>query len=72
MLLLFMFLQIFFSLIFYLIKFGGYSLNEHFCNVCTSLGAAPKFTSMIYAIIYVGILFIPAYLLYRKKIFIRL
>jgi predicted acyltransferase len=60
------------SLIFYLIKFGGYSLNEHFFRVCTSQGAAPKFTSMIYAIIYVGILFIPAYLLYRKKIFIRL
>jgi predicted acyltransferase len=60
------------ALPFYVIKFGGSSLNEYFFNIFTSLGAAPKFVSMIYAIMYVGILFIPAYLLYRRKIFIRL
>jgi predicted acyltransferase len=61
-----------FALFFYILKFGGSSLNEHFFNFFTSIGGAPKFVSMIYAIIYVGILFVPAYLLYRKKIFIKL
>ncbi len=61
-----------FALFFYEIKMGGSTLNEHFCNFFTSRGAAPEFTSMIYAMIYVGILFIPAYFLYKRKIFIKL
>jgi predicted acyltransferase len=61
-----------FALFFYIIKFGGSSLNEHFFNIFTAAGLAPKFVSMVYALIYVGILFIPAWLLYRKKIFIKL
>jgi hypothetical protein len=60
------------ALLFYLIKFGGSSLNEYFFNICTSLGFEPEFVSMVYALIYVWILFIPAYILYRKKIFITL
>jgi predicted acyltransferase len=61
-----------FALFFYGIKIGGSSLNEHFFNFFTSVGGAPKFVSMIYALMYVGILFIPAYVLYKKKIFIKL
>lgn len=61
-----------FAIFFYGIKPGGSSLNEHFFNFFTSIGGAPKFVSMIYALIYVGILFIPAYLLYKRKIFIKL
>jgi predicted acyltransferase len=61
-----------FALFFYGIKLGGSSLNEHFCNFFTSLTGAPKFVSMIYALMYVGVLFIPAYILYKKKIFIKL
>jgi len=61
-----------FALFFYGIKIGGNSLNDHFFNFFTSIGAAPKFVSMIYALMYVGILFIPAYILYRRKIFIKL
>jgi predicted acyltransferase len=61
-----------FALFFYIIKFGGSSLNEHFFNIFTAAGLAPKFVSMVYALIYVGILFIPAWLLYRKKIFVKL
>lgn len=60
------------ALFFYGIRLGGGSLNDHFFNIFTSLGLAPKFVSMTYAIIYVGILFIPAYLLYRRKIYIKL
>lgn len=61
-----------FALFFYGFKPGGSSLNEHFCNLFTSLTGAPKFVSMIYALMYVGVLFIPAYILYKKKIFIKL
>jgi predicted acyltransferase len=61
-----------FAIFFYGIKLGGSSLNDHFFNFFTSMGGAPKFVSMIYALMYVGILFIPAYFLYKKKIFIKL
>jgi predicted acyltransferase len=58
--------------IFYGIKFGGESLNMHFFNVFTSIGMGEKLASMLYAIIYVCIIFLPAVILYRKKIFIKL
>jgi predicted acyltransferase len=61
-----------FALIFYGISIGGSSLNDHFFYFLTSIGGPPKFVSMIYAIMYVGILFIPAYILHRNKIFIKL
>jgi predicted acyltransferase len=61
-----------FALFFYVIRFDGISLNERFFNFFTSVGGAPKFVSMIYALMYVGVLFIPAYLLYNRKIFIKL
>lgn len=61
-----------FALFFYGIKFGGSSLNDHFFNFFTSIGGAPKFVSMIYALMYVGILFVPAWILYKRKIFIKL
>lgn len=58
--------------IFYGIKVGGHSLNLHFFSLFTGIGFGEKFTSMIYALIYVCIIFIPALVLYRKKIFIKL
>jgi len=61
-----------FRYLFYGVEFAGGSLNNHFFNLFTSLGGAPKFVSMVYALLYVGILFIPAYVLYKKKIFIKL
>lgn len=60
------------GLVFYSLKFGGSSLNEHFFNLFTSIGVAPKFVSMVYALIFICINFIPAYILYKKKIFIKL
>ena len=57
---------------FYGLKFGGESLNIHFFNVFTSIGLGEKFVSMIYAILYVCIIFIPALIMYRRKIFIKL
>ena len=58
--------------IFYGIKIGGESLNMHFFNALTGIGAGEKFTSMLYALIYVCIVFIPALILYRRRIFIKL
>jgi len=61
-----------FTLLFYGVKIAGASLNDHFFNLFTSVGLAPKVASMLYALLYVGINFIPAYILYKKKIFIKL
>lgn len=58
--------------IFYGLKFGGASLNEWFMNGLTQVGFDPKFASMLYAVIYMLIIFIPALIMYRKKIFIRI
>lgn len=61
-----------FAKFFYDLEISGASLNTHFFNYFTSIGMYPKLASMIYSLIYVGINFIPAYFLYRKKIFIKL
>ena len=60
------------GLLFYHMKIGGNSLNMHFFDVFTSIGLAPKFVSMIYSLIFICINFIPAYILFKKKIFIKL
>jgi predicted acyltransferase len=60
------------TVIFYGMKIGGSSLNELFMSGLTSAGIAPKLASVLYAIIYMLIIFIPALILYRKKIFIRI
>lgn len=54
------------------IQFGGASLKGHFMDFLAALGSAPKFASLLYALLYIGFLFIPALFLYRKKIFIKL
>lgn len=41
---------------------AGSSLNYHFFTFFTSLGGAPEFVSMVYALIYVGINFMSAYI----------
>jgi predicted acyltransferase len=60
------------ALFFYNLKIGGSSINEHFMTLFSEVGPSPQFWSMIFALIFVGINFIPAYILYRKKIFIKL
>ncbi|MFD1143317.1 acyltransferase family protein [Larkinella insperata] len=57
---------------FYYLKFGGHSLNEYGVSALTSLGFDPRFASMGYALFFVAVNFLPAYLLYRKRIFIKL
>ena len=60
------------SLLFYGIKLGGHSLNEHVVNMLINNSVSPKLASMLYALFFVCINFIPAYILYKKKIFIKL
>jgi predicted acyltransferase len=60
------------SPLFFGIKFGDVSLNQAFFSGLTQVGITPKLASMLYSLIYVGINFIPAYLLYKKKIFIKI
>jgi len=57
---------------FYAPIFGGESINGLFFNGLVSAGLAPKFVSLLYALLYTGICFIPGYFLYKKKIFIKL
>ncbi|MEE4176088.1 MAG: heparan-alpha-glucosaminide N-acetyltransferase domain-containing protein [Bacteroides sp.] len=57
--------------------FRGISIGEgglvyHAFQWLTATGMVPKLASLILALLYLGILFIPATILYRKKIFIKL
>jgi predicted acyltransferase len=58
--------------LFYGGHFGGKSLKGLFMDLFTGIGMEPKLVSLIAALLYIGILFIPAWILYRKKIFIKL
>jgi predicted acyltransferase len=61
-----------FALLFYRAKFGGLPLNELVVRKLIGIGTQPELASWLYAILFVCINFIPAYILYRKKIFIKL
>lgn len=60
------------ALIFYVAKFGGVSLNERFVQGLSNAGMDARLASLLYALLFVVLNFIPAWLLYRKKIFIKL
>jgi predicted acyltransferase len=60
------------TFIFYGIPVLKMSLSEHFMQLFNLAGWNLKLGSFLYALIYIAINFIPAWLLYRKKIFIRL
>ena len=57
---------------FYNIKYGDSSLNAHFMQLFENAGWSMKFGSFLYALLFVSFNFIPAWILYRKKIFIKL
>jgi predicted acyltransferase len=60
------------AIVFYGMPLGGKALNEHFMALAGPAGLSPKFFSMLYALLFTGLLFIPAWWLHKKKIFIRL
>ncbi len=57
---------------FYSWKIGGASLSTHWMNMFEHLGWSMKFGSFTYAVLFICFNFIPAWLLYKKKIFIKL
>lgn len=54
------------------VEFFGSSINRHMLDLFTAIGCGPKLSSLLYAMFYISVLFIPAIILYRKKIFIKL
>ena len=60
------------TLVFYRDSLWGISFSRTFMEYMTGIGVAAKFASLMYAIMYMLIIYIPTYILYRKKIFIKL
>lgn len=59
------------ALLLYEMKPGGMSLNERWMHGWMGMGWNAELASLVYALLFVCINFIPAWLLYRRKIFIR-
>ena len=59
------------ALVFYALPIAGETLNIQVTNVLTNIGLPPKLSSCIYALFFVCVNFIPAYYLFKKKIFIK-
>ncbi|MBN2613124.1 MAG: DUF1624 domain-containing protein [Bacteroidales bacterium] len=55
-----------------MIKIQGQSPVTHFMNLCAGISIPSKLASLLYALLIVVICYIPAWLLYRKRIFIKL
>ncbi|KQS33024.1 acyltransferase family protein [Dyadobacter sp. Leaf189] len=60
------------SIPFYQWEISGRTLNEIGVSIFVSAGISMKLASMLYALFFVGINFIPVYLLFRRRIFIKL
>jgi len=60
------------TLVFYEDIWWGVSLSQSFMDGMTGIGMGAKLASFLYAVIYMLIIYIPAYILYKKKIFIKL
>jgi len=60
------------SPLFYELNIRGASLNMHFFRLFTGAGIHPQLVSALYAFLYVCIIYVPAWLLYRRRIFIKL
>lgn len=61
-----------FALIFYRLELGSETLNSHAVNAFMAIGMTGEFASMLYALLFVGVNFIPAWVLFRRRIFIKL
>jgi len=59
------------TLVFYQSLFGMTPGNEWFLETLGNLGVAAKLASFLYAFLYMLVIYIPALILYKKKIFIR-
>lgn len=57
---------------FYKINYGANTLSGYFMNMFETAGWSLKFGSFLYSVLFICFNFIPAWILYRKKIFIKL
>lgn len=60
------------TVVFYSSKWWGIAFNQEFMGLWERLGFPLKLGSLLYALCYVLILWIPTYFLFKKKIFIKL
>lgn len=60
------------SLLFYQAGFGGKTLNLWGTDLLTQAGLPAKLSSLLYAIAFVSLCFLPVLWMYRRKIFIKL
>ena len=60
------------ALVFYRLKFGGLPLNDLVVQKLVHTGIEAELASLLYALFFVAVNFIPAYILYRRKIFVKL
>jgi predicted acyltransferase len=54
------------------VKVSGHSFNSLFMDALANLGIEPKLASLLYAIMFVAICYIPVHILYKRKVFIKL
>ena len=62
----------FLAVVFYSLPIANAGLNEHFMNLADHSFFTQKSLSLLYAMMFVAINFIPAYWLYRRRIYIKL
>jgi predicted acyltransferase len=60
------------ALIFYHLELGTDALNGRVVNAFMNIGMSGESASMMYALLFVGVNFIPAWILFTRKIFIKL
>ncbi len=61
-----------FTVLLYSSKWLGVALNQEFMTFWGNIGLPLKLGSLIYALFYVSVIWIPTYLLFKKKIYIKL
>tara|TARA_B110000046_G_scaffold108178_1_gene115488 strand:- start:3073 stop:3717 length:645 start_codon:yes stop_codon:yes gene_type:complete len=59
-------------MVFYSSKIWDFAFSSLFMEQMTSIGLSSKLSSLLYASLYLFIIWIPTYMLYKRKIFIRL
>ncbi len=60
------------TVVFYSSKWWGFALNQEFMGLWDRIGLPLKLGSLLYALCYVVVIWIPTYYLFKKKIFIKL
>ncbi|MEZ4826459.1 MAG: DUF5009 domain-containing protein [Bacteroidia bacterium] len=56
----------------FLFRIEGFNINAAFMDGLTGIGLEPKFVSLLWALAYTAFIFVPVWILYRRKIFIKI